>query len=444
MASNLSAGELLKHDYRIAAFLLKYTKGDAFETVDGKKVKFVYDKVIATAVEKKNNKVISTSFLLATNKKDRYKFSDLKKTDDFKPVSKNPKKTETGTKVPPLGYVAEGVIIASMLARFVNKAHAINDADVVTMIKAIKSAKDFGNQKSVLKKVTMKSENRNPKLFDTIIAEVGLAKDYYNYFVDPKSLKVLKPYISGAVTFANSITVREWADLFYENDQENKIVIMGTGISGQSETKADVEVYAGLIRDIELHKINLDLSVKSNDTKQIGQVSGSEFEKQLYLWESLLSINIKSKEKEYNKFAAQAKLDEAITLAYEFAAKEFNKLTKPLKIKNVVDGLIFHSTKGRETTTISLAKTGPSLYKPSELKMRFANYKPKDITADVWMGVDKNDPTRKLPRLVIYVDGEKLLQVRNGSTAKSNGERYVRNYIEGEALYFTIIHEDFK
>jgi hypothetical protein len=46
--------------------------------------------------------------------------------------------------------------------------------------------------------------------------------------------------------------------------------------------------------------------------------------------------------------------------------------------------------------------------------------------------------------LVIYVDGEKLLQVRNGSTAKSNGERYVRNYIEGEALYFTIIAEDFK
>jgi hypothetical protein len=115
-----------------------------------------------------------------------------------------------------------------------------------------------------------------------------------------------------------------------------------------------------------------------------------------------------------------------------------------LKIKNVVDGLIFHSTKGRETTTISLAKTGPSLYKPSELKMRFASYKAKDIKAEVWMGVDKNDSTRKLPRLVIYVDGEKLLQVRNGSTPKANGQRYVRNYIEGESLYFSIIHEDFK
>lgn len=442
--STLAAGELLKHDYRIAAFLLKYKKGDAFETVSGKKVKFIYDKDIAAAVEKKNSKVISASFLIATNKKDRYKFSELKKTDDFKPVAKNPKKTETGAKVPPLGYVAEGVIIASMLARFVNKAQAINDADVVTMIKEIKSAKDSGNQKSVLKVVKMQSANRNPKLFDTVIAEVGLAKDYYKFLVDPKSLKVLKPYISGAVTFANSITVREWADLFYENNQENKIVIMGTGISGQSETKADVEVYAGLIRDIELHKINLDLSIKSNDTKQFGQVSGSEFEKQLYLWDSLLSINVKSKEKEYNKFAAEAKLDEAITLAYKFAAAEFNKQTKALKIKNVIDGLIFHSTKGRETTTISLAKTGPSLYKPSELKMRFANYKAKDITADVWMGVDKNDPTRKLPRLVIYVDGEKLLQVRNGSTPKSNGQRYIRNYIEGESLYFSIIHEDFK
>jgi hypothetical protein len=442
--STLVAKELLKHDYRIAAFLLKYKKGDAFETVSGKKVKFMYDEDIAAAVKKKNSKVISASFLIATNKKDRYKFSDLKKTDDFKPVSKNPKKTETGDKVPQIGYVAEGVIMASMLARFVNKAQAISDSDVVTMIKAIKSAPDKGNQKSVLKVVKIQSANRNPKLFDTIIAEVGLAKEYYKFLVDPKSVTFLKPYISGAVTFANSITVREWADLFYENNQENKIVIMGTGISGQSETKADVEVYAGLIKDIELHKINLDISVKSNDIKQFGQVSGSEFEKQLYLWESLLSINVKSKEKEYNKFAAQAKLDEAITLAYKFAAAEFNKLTKPLKIKNVVDGLIFHSTKGRETTTVSLAKTGASLYKPSELKMRFANYKPKDITADVWMGVDKNDPTRKLPRLVIYVDGEKLLQVRNGSTPKSNGQRYIRNYIEGEALYFTIIAEDFK
>jgi hypothetical protein len=442
--STLAAGELLKHDYRIAAFLLKYKKGAEFEIVGGKKVKFIYDKDIAAAVEKKNSKVISASFLIATNKKDRYKFSDLKKTDEFKPVSKDPKKTETGTKVPPLGYVAEGVVMASMLARFIKKAQAINDADVIAMIKEIKLAKDSGNQKSVLKKVTIKSANKNPKLFDTIIAEVGLAKDYYNFLVNPESLKILKPYISGAVTFSNSITVRKWADLFYENNQENKIVIKGTGISGQSETKADVEVYAGLIKDTDLHKINLDLSIKSNDTKQFGQVSGSEFEKQLYLWDSLLSVSVKQKEKEYNKFAAQAKHDEAITLAYKFAAAEFNKLAKPLKIKNVVDGLIFHSTKGRETTTISLSKIGSSLYKPSELKMRFANYKAKEITADVWMGVDKNDPTKKLPRLVIYVDGEKLLQVRNGSTAKANGERYVRNYIEGESLYFSIIHEDFK
>ena len=442
--STLVAGELLKHDYRIAAFLQKYEKGDAFETVSGKKVKFIYDEDIAAAVEKKNSKVINASFLIATNKKDRYKFSDLKKTNEFLPVSKDPKKAQTGDKVPSLGYVAEGVIIASMLARFVNKAQAINDADVIKMISEIKSAPDKGNQKSVLKVVKMQSANRNPKLFDTIIAEVGLAKDYYKFLIDPKSIKVLKPYISGAVTFANSITVREWADLFYENDQENKIVIMGTGISGQDETKADVEVYAGLLKDVELHKINLDLSVKSNDTKQFGQVSGSEFEKQLYLWNSLLNINVKAKEKEYNKLAAAAKIDEAITLAYKYAAEEFNKQTKALKIKNVVDGLIFHSTKGRETTTISLSKKGPSLYKPSELKMRFTNYKAKEITADVWMGVDKKDPKRKLPRFVIYVDGEKFLQVRNGSTPKANGQRYIRNYIEGEALYFTIIAEDFK
>ena len=125
--STLVAKELLKHDYRIAAFLLKYEKGDAFETVSGKKVKFVYDKNIAVAVKEKNSKVINASFLIATNKKDRYKFSDLKKTNEFLPVSKNPKKTETGDKVPPLGYVAEGVIMASMLARFVNKAQAISD-----------------------------------------------------------------------------------------------------------------------------------------------------------------------------------------------------------------------------------------------------------------------------------------------------------------------------
>ena len=39
--STLAAGELLKHDYRIAAFLLKYKKGAEFEIVGGKKVKFI-------------------------------------------------------------------------------------------------------------------------------------------------------------------------------------------------------------------------------------------------------------------------------------------------------------------------------------------------------------------------------------------------------------------
>ena len=441
--STLVAGELLKYDYRIAAFLLKYEKGEAFETVTGKKVKLIYDKDIAAAVKKKNAKEISASFLIATNKKDKYKFSDLKKTNEFK-APKKETDSKSADKNVSVGYVVEGVIIAAMLARFVNKAKAITDANVIAMIKEFKAAPDKGDKKSVLKSVKMKSPNLNNKLFDTIIADLGLAKDYYNFLVDPKSITILKPYISGAVTFANSITVREWADMFYNNNQENKILIMGTGISGQSDTKADVEVYAGLMKEKELQKINLDLSVKSNDTKQFGQVSGSEFEKQMLLWDSLLGVSVKSIEKQYNKLTSEAKVDEAITMAYEKAAQQFNSLTKAVKIKNVVDGLVFHSTKGRETTTISLNKKGASLYKPSELKLRFANYKAKEITAEVWMGVDKNDPTRKLPRLVIYVDGEKLLQVRNGSTPKSNGQRYVRNYIEGESLYFSIIHEDFK
>jgi hypothetical protein len=342
-----------------------------------------------------------------------------------------------------LGYVVEGVIIAAVGARFISKTKIITSTDVINFIKLINKAPSKGNQTSILKVVKSLSPNLNPAMIDLIETEVGLAKIYYEYLVDPKNLPILQPYITGAISFANSGVVREWADMFYKNNQENRIIIRGTGISGQAgatKTKADLKVFAGLRANNKLAEININLSIKSNNTAQFGQVSGSLFENQQDLFKSVLQVDIASIKADYNKLAAKSEIDKAITLAYKTAASKFNNMNISKKIEDISKSLEYHSTLGESNLiTVSLSKTGSSTYSPSVVSQKLKEMNPKTINAEVTM-----DATGKQPRLKVFVEKDYIVQIRKGSTSKSDGSRYVRNYIEGGKLFFDLIRKDYK
>jgi hypothetical protein len=80
MATNLGGSELYKYDWRIEVFLKKYTTRQEFELINSKKVIFIIQNDIISAVSKKSP---TTNLRLIDIHGNTYKFSDLKKNKDF-------------------------------------------------------------------------------------------------------------------------------------------------------------------------------------------------------------------------------------------------------------------------------------------------------------------------------------------------------------------------
>lgn len=80
MATNLGGSELYKYDWRVEVFVKKYTMRQEFELVNSKKVIFIIQNDIISAVSKKNP---TTNLRLIDIHGNTYKFSDLKKNKDF-------------------------------------------------------------------------------------------------------------------------------------------------------------------------------------------------------------------------------------------------------------------------------------------------------------------------------------------------------------------------
>jgi hypothetical protein len=96
MAANLSGSELTKpgREYRISIFLKKYEQGEDFELVSPvkgtKKVKLIYDKKIASQIEKKQS---LATIKFQTNVGQEIKLSHLAKTKEFGGQADSPKST---------------------------------------------------------------------------------------------------------------------------------------------------------------------------------------------------------------------------------------------------------------------------------------------------------------------------------------------------------------
>ena len=85
MSTTLSGPELYKYPLgsakdRAPIFLKKYTNNESFELVTGQKVVFITDKTIVDAVKKRQD---TKNLILIDKKKNTYKFTQLKKTEEF-------------------------------------------------------------------------------------------------------------------------------------------------------------------------------------------------------------------------------------------------------------------------------------------------------------------------------------------------------------------------
>jgi hypothetical protein len=83
LATNLAPSELYKYEWRVEKFLQKYKDKQPFELNDNSFVTLEYSDEIYNAILTKNNLEYLRSSFLVDSQGNKYRLSDLKKTNDL-------------------------------------------------------------------------------------------------------------------------------------------------------------------------------------------------------------------------------------------------------------------------------------------------------------------------------------------------------------------------
>jgi hypothetical protein len=318
------------------------------------------------------------------------------------------------------GDIAEGILGAAIAARFINKNKNIDVAKVKAVLR------DLGPTATKIKQKDFDSENKNPKIVDNVNLYISLAESNMKVLLDSSKWASLDDLFQSAVKYANGDTVIAWSKLLYNNDQKNNIEVISDGLGNQSGTKVDVKVIVdGVTTDIKV-------SLKAGDVKQFGQVAGSEFEKQLFLWKTLLEIDVSTKEILYTKHLQNKEVNEALYITYSFVAEQINiKLggssSKPKLLRDLGNGIRHFATLNeQDVSLVQLSKNEAIIYTFDKIHEKLKNLDLKAIIKD----------SAGKPKLVIQnKELNSLIEVRVKAEGRPDGSTYIRNYIEkGEVL----------
>lgn len=322
------------------------------------------------------------------------------------------------------GDIAEGILAAAIAARFVNKNQPIDASKVKEIISTLSSK----NGKVVEK--TYSSPNKNPKIKDTVQFYLSLAESNMKFFLDQSSWDSYSDLFDAAAKYANGQTITKWSKLLYENNQENVIDVISDGVGDQKGTKVDVKV------KVDGKATNVNISLKADDVKQFGQVGGSEFEKQITLWNKLAGIDVSELEDKYINLLKKKKVENAVYLVYDYVSNKMNamlknKRTKTTLLNNLGSGIQKFATSGEENVTlVQLAGGAAKVYDFGKVMGAIQNL---DLSVKI---IDSSGK----PRMIIEDKNEQsFLEVRVKAEGKPDGSTYIRNYIEKGKLLTSLI-----
>lgn len=429
----LSLDELRKRPGRIETFVNKLKNKTPFDMVNGDskiftKVSFTDSgriiectpskdpRQIALAIEWLKTRASNSRYVLVMNDKERYTLSDLLKNGDF---GGQGGKTSKGAVKGNRGDMAEGVFAAAITARFVNKNGTISEQDVLDMINNLSTTKTH-------QELEFKSPNKNPKIQDRVCLKVRLAMGNLTALTDKNTQGTLGSIIQSSVKYANSNVVANWSKILYENNRYNDIEVIADGLSEQKTSKVDIRV------KIDGQLTNINVSLKADDVKQFGQISGSGFDKQLLLWDKMFNLDASKYEKQYYEYIKQQDVLGAIGYVYKGIVSDFNKAAVSKKselTKSISKGIRYFATLHEPNVTlVQLTKQEAQVYQFDNLEKLLSSTKLKATYAS----------TKATPEIIISDDKNNiLLHVRVKRELKPNGT-YIRNYIEKGGLLTTL------
>ena len=177
------------------------------------------------------------------------------------------------------GNVAEGVFAAALAARFTGGRTKRDTTafDVYNILNQINPSPIPGKKSS---KAVIQTSAPNAIAGvgnDTIITEITLAQVNMEFLRNPNNREALLDYVIAALAYANRDSVRQWVRTIYTNGRRDTVKIMADGLTNERTTKIDVKVSITNKEQGQLKGVNINASVKANDVKQFGQVSGEDF-----------------------------------------------------------------------------------------------------------------------------------------------------------------------
>jgi putative lipoic acid-binding regulatory protein len=363
---------------------------------------------VAQAIEWLKTRATNSKYVIVMSDKERFTLSDLLKSGDFGGMGgKSSKGASKGNR----GDVAEGIFAAAITARFIGSNSTVTEQEVIAVIDKLSKNKP----KQTL---TFKGANKNKRVQDTVIFKINLAPANMAALTDKNSQARLGDLIQSSVKYANSQVVGSWSKMLYENNRYNIVEIIADGLVEQKTSKVDVRVL------VNGKKTDINVSLKADDVKQFGQISGAGFDKQQLLWGKLFKLNIKKYENDYYAKVYNKDIFGGIATVYRGVVEDINKAInndRMMSYKNLADGIKYFATlKDNSVSLVQLSKQEAFIYQFNNLQKLLQVTKLKA----------SYDTSTSTPRVVISDErGNVLLYVRVKKETRANGI-YIRNYIE--------------
>lgn len=360
------------------------------------------------------------------------------------------------------GDVAEGILGATLTAKFINRPKTLKDENVkVTKAMIDKVLNDFYKKSKLISYEANDIASKKGKaVIDQVNFSVNLPEAASELLKDKKSRIIVDDLYDSAIDYVEKSWTKDVMS-FALNGQIDTIDIISDGVGDQKGTKADIKI------TVNGKPYSRQISLKVAGGEQFAQVSGDDFSKQQKLWEDILKLDISKLEKKYNSVLSEydktevfssrddAKLNafknmikSAATAVYEEAADQIQKKisTKDNEFFTNFANLVFMgATKGDKS--IELVKLEQKKFK----QLRFN----KDFVKIYSNQLKKSKLIAKFsktgdPIVKIYSGSETkenlILQIRTKVEAASKSTKagkvyspYMRNYIEAGPLMFNLL-----
>lgn len=374
---------------------------------------------------------------------------------NFSPTAGNIMKN--GEKVP-FGYLAEILLQAAIVARFVDKrdeSSNVNLSDVLKFLEQyVKSKSESSAERAILDKLP-KSKAVN-KAFEYDVpnknTKIGKDKVYVYYSLNDsafrwlnkklqtvKTNRELMPFFEDAIRYVNSGAAKQHSHYFYTNNKVDRIDIVSLGIMGQNQTKADVRTmyYEGWEggNSGKRTDMTLNLSVKIRHVEQVGQISGITTKTYGPLTEYFgvpLSKNDASKIDSIGGMLQETKkLDKNLQgQVYDIVYKRLSEATNIDKLLNGMEYFIALTSQEARTLTVVDIGAGLKTYYVKNLKEMKKRLHNRSVKSQIKTGGGQG--TTK--SITYTIDGEALFSI----SSRYTGGVY-RNFVSTGPLLRTYL-----